>query len=106
MNGTKVRTAPRLLSDEQIREAHRKYMRTQRGLRAVAADYGISHVQLAAGFIRLNLARRGNRTTDPEVIDRVVSLRESNMKWTEIATVVNLSLRQVQNLYAKEKRNG
>lgn len=104
MNGT--RTAPRLLSDEQIREAHRTYMNTDRGLRSIGAQYGISHVQLAASFVRLRLAVKGNRETDPEIIDRVKFLRDSGMKWTDIAMDVSLSLRQVHNIYVKEKRNG
>lgn len=94
----------RLLTDEQIREAHGKYARTSRGLRSVAREYGISHVQLAAGFVRLGLARRGNRTTDPEVIDRVIRMRTAGVKWTSIAESVNLSLRQTQNIYATHTR--
>lgn len=93
----------RLLEDEEIRAAHREYMGTDRGLRRVAAGYGISHVQLAAGFVRLGLPRKGNRTTDPGVIERVVSARDSGAKWTKIAKDVNLSLRQVQNIYSKQK---
>lgn len=102
MNGYRPLPAPpaRRLTDEQIREAHEKYMTTSRGLRPVAKEYGISHVQLAAGFVRLGLQRRGNRCTDPEVIERVISMRGSGEKWTTIAESVNLSLRQVQNVYS------
>jgi hypothetical protein len=103
-----MRTPPapvRLLTDEQIREAHHRYMASPIGLRAVARDYGISHVQLAAGFVRLQLPAKGNRTTDPTVVEEILARRdESGEKWAAIADAVNLSLRQVQQVYTNAKQ--
>lgn len=97
---------PKLLADEEIRAAHRKYTDSQRGLRSVAGEYGISHVQLAAGFHRLGLAVKGNRATDPEVIAEVLELRDrQGATWASIAAHTNLSHRQVQNIYAKHKED-
>lgn len=102
-----MRTPPapvRQLTDEQIREAHGRYMASPLGLRAVAKDYGISHVQLAAGFVRLQLPVKGNRTTDPTVVEEILARRESGEKWAVIANAVNLSLRQVQQVYTNAKQ--
>lgn len=98
--GFRPSPAPRLLTEEQVREAYRAYSTTSRGLRSVAKDYGISHVQLAASFVRHGLQPKGNRTTDPDVIDRVIALRTGGAKWTTVAESVNLSLRQAQNIYS------
>lgn len=95
----------RKLSDDEVRQAYDSYRRSRRGLRAVAKDYGISHVQLSVNFARLGLERRGNRTTDPRVVDRVIALRELGWKWTDIAADVRLSLRQTQNIYATHVRS-
>jgi hypothetical protein len=105
MTGVQLRSRvrhPRLLSDEEIRQAHRVYMDGRRGLRSVAAQYGISHVQLAASFHRLRLEVKGNRSTDPDVIADVIALRESNHTWSDIAGRVGLSLRQVQHIYGRK----
>lgn len=97
--------APRLMSDEQIREAHRKYMASPFGLRPVAKDYGISHVQLAASFVRLQLPVKGNRATDPAVVEEIRARRdESGEKWADIAKAMRMSLRQVQQVYADAKK--
>jgi hypothetical protein len=100
---SRIGPSPRLLTDEQIREAHRKYM-SGRGLRSVAEDYRISHVQLAAGFHRLGLEVRGNRTTDPLVAAEIQALRVAGKTWGEIARIVGMSLRQVQYIHRNATR--